>query len=174
VDNQLGNAWEKAVVVWFKVQFPAIAWRNWGNPQNLSNDVSLGWDRSRYLWIRSRDAKPFGHDVRPLCPVGGHPYVTEWAKQRKLSWQPVLRPKQELRTSRTQGTAWNNLPGHEPRPLVTDWSCRWVRLRLRTTEHGAPWWNDIERRKLLIRPPQRYLAILPAQLSSRKQEELHK
>jgi hypothetical protein len=28
-------------------------------------------------------------------------------------------------------------------------------------EHGEPWWNDVDRRKLLIRPPEFSLTALP-------------
>jgi hypothetical protein len=37
-------------------------------------------------------------------------------------------------------------------------------------EHGDSWWNDINRRKLLIHSPE-LLVILPAESSSSKQKE---
>jgi hypothetical protein len=35
-------------------------------------------------------------------------------------------------------------------------------------EHGEPWWNDINRENLLIRPPEHSLSIIPAEPSSSK------
>jgi hypothetical protein len=35
-------------------------------------------------------------------------------------------------------------------------------------EHEETWWNDIDRGKLLIRPPERSPALLPAEPSSSK------
>jgi hypothetical protein len=39
-------------------------------------------------------------------------------------------------------------------------------------EHGEQWWNDNDREKLLIRPPERTLAILPDSNLVENQEEL--
>jgi hypothetical protein len=38
--------------------------------------------------------------------------------------------------------------------------------------YGEPWWNNVDRVKLLIRPPERSLAILPAKLSNSKSKDL--
>jgi hypothetical protein len=39
-----------------------------------------------------------------------------------------------------------------------------------TYERGQPWWNYVDRGKLLIRPPERSLEILQAETSSGKSE----
>jgi hypothetical protein len=42
-----------------------------------------------------------------------------------------------------------------------------------TDEQREPWWNDVDKGKL-IHPPELSLAVLPAEPSSRKSEKLAK
>jgi hypothetical protein len=39
-------------------------------------------------------------------------------------------------------------------------------------QYRGPWWNDIDRGKFLIRPPERSLVIRSAEPFSKNQEEL--